>query len=253
MKRWMIPLILVVSSFPVLNVPVLAAGRLAQVEVVDSVSGGILPVYQDNGRYYIAGVPGKEYSIRLVNRAHTDLLAVVSVDGVNFVTGETAAVDQGGYILSRRQLFDIKGWRKSLDQVAAFYFSDLDASYAARTGRPDHVGVIGVAFFKRRMVQPYDELTDNDWRDAPAGSAAPSARRQEQRSAESESLGTGHGRRKHSSVRYGEFERASDVPAEVVTIYYDTHANLVAHGIIPGRDTHPDPFPNGFVADPPRG
>ncbi len=249
MKRWVFVLILTV-----LSVPALAAGRLAQVEVVDALSGRPLPVYHDNGRYYIAGVPGREYSIRLRNRTYTDLLAVVSVDGVNVVTGETAAVDQGGYILSRRQRFDIKGWRKSLDKVAAFYFSSLDESYAARTGRPDHVGVIGVALFKRRTVQPYDDRADHDWLDAPADSAAPSARRQEKRSAESESLGTGHGRRKYSSVRYGEFERASEVPNEVVTIYYDTRANLVARGIIPGGGgTHPDPFPNGFVADPPHG
>lgn len=248
MKRWIFVLVLTV-----LSVPALAAARLAEVEVVDAISGRPLAVYHDNGRYYIAGVPGREYSIRLRNRTYADLLAVVSVDGVNVVTGETAAVDQGGYILGRRQRFDIKGWRKSLEQVAAFYFSSLDASYAARTGRPDHVGVIGVALFKRRTPQPYDDRIDNDWHDAPADSAAPGARRQEKRSAESESLGTGHGRRQHSSVRYGEFERASEAPDEVVTIYYDTHANLVARGIIPGRDSHPDPFPNGFVADPPRG
>jgi hypothetical protein len=243
MKRWIL-----ILALSVLSSPALAAGRLAQVEVVDALSGKSMAVYYDNGRYYIAGVPGREYSIRLRNCSHADLLAVVSVDGVNVVTGETAAIDQGGYILNRRQRFDIKGWRKSLDQVAAFYFSSVDASYAARTGRPDHVGVIGVALFKRRVDYPlYDEL------DAPAGSAAPHARRSEGRSADSEQLGTGHGRRKHSAVRYGEFERASETPDEVVTIYYDTHANLVAQGIIPAKRGHPEPFPNGFVADPPHG
>jgi hypothetical protein len=243
MKRWIFALLVAAMSMPVL-----AAGRIAQVEIIDARTGRGMPVYQDNGRYYVAGVPGQEYAIRLNNRAHSDLLAVVSVDGVNVVTGETAAVDQGGYILNRRQRFDIKGWRKSLDQVASFYFSRLDASYAARTGRPDHVGVIGVALFKRRVNAPF-----RDEYEAPADSAAPSARRSEKSLAESEQLGTGHGRRKRSHVRHGEFERASERPDEVVTIYYDSRANLVARGIIPVKRGHPDPFPNGFVADPPRG
>ena len=46
----------------------------------------------------------------------------------------------------------IEGWRKSLDDVATFYFTRLPDSYAARTGRPDNVGVIGVALFPERRV-----------------------------------------------------------------------------------------------------
>ena len=243
MKRWIVALLLAA-----LRMPALAAGRLAQLEIVDAATGRVLPVYHNNGRHYVAGVPGQEYMIRLRNRGYTDLLAVVSVDGVNVVTGETAAVDQGGYILNRRQRFDIKGWRKSLQQVASFYFSDLDESYAARTGRPDHVGVIGVALFKRRVDYP-----SFDDRHAPADSAAPGAGRSERSAEESAKLGTGHGRRKHSEVRYGQFERASDRPNEVVSVYYDSHDNLVARGVIPVTHGHPDPFPNGFVADPPHG
>ena len=39
-----------------------------------------------------------------------------------------------------------------LNEVAAFYFTQLPDSYAARTDRPDNVGVIGVAVF--REYQP---------------------------------------------------------------------------------------------------
>lgn len=243
MKRWILLLLMTVVSLPVLS-----AGRLAEVELVDGLSGRVLPVYQHSGRHYVAGVPGREYSIRIRNRAHTDLLAVVSVDGINAVTGETAAVDQGGYILGRRQRFDIKGWRKSLEQVASFYFSSLDDSYAARTRRPDNVGVIGVALFKRKV-----ELPLLDGFGAPAEPSAPRSRKSEEASEDAGRLGTGHGRRLNSAVRYGEFERASEVPNEIVTIYYDSRANLIARGIIPGHRPGPDPFPNGFVADPPRG
>jgi hypothetical protein len=50
------------------------------------------------------------------------------------------------------QLIDIGGWRKSMSEVAAFVFTALPESYAARTGRPGNVGVIGVAVF--REYQP---------------------------------------------------------------------------------------------------
>ncbi|NIO40202.1 MAG: hypothetical protein GTO41_08410 [Burkholderiales bacterium] len=243
MQKWMLALLL-----GLLAVPALAAGRLAQVDVVDAHAGRTLPVYYDHGRYYVTGVPGREYTIRIRNRTHADLLAVVSVDGVNVVTGETAAVDQGGYILNRRQRFDIKGWRKSLEEVASFYFSNLDDSYAARTGRPDNVGVIGVALFKRKVVVPFA-----DGFSAPGEPAAPRARKSEEHSEDAQRLGTGHGRRQGSVVRYGHFERESESPNEIVTIHYDSRANLIARGIIPGVQTVPDPFPSGFVADPPNG
>jgi hypothetical protein len=259
MKRWMIAALLTVFCSPALS-----AGQIARVEVVDSASGRTLPVYSSGGRYYIAGTPGREYSVRLKNRLHEELLAVVSVDGVNVVSGETASVEQGGYILGRRQRFDIKGWRKSLDQVASFYFAHVDESYAAQTGRPQHVGVIGVALFKRKSYPiELEERSDANQAGRARSPAAPSSKARSSESGPSDfddstasdklesALGTGHGRRQTSVVRYGQFERASDVPNETIIIYYDSRANLIARGVIPGHRRRPDPFPVGFVADPP--
>ena len=90
-----------------------AVGGIADVTVYDRAEGRTLPVYQHEGRHYVVGKPGNEYQIRVRNRAGADILAVVSVDGVNAVTGETANWDQTGYVLGRYQDFDIKGWRKS--------------------------------------------------------------------------------------------------------------------------------------------
>ena len=64
--------------------------------------------------------------------------------------GETANWSQTGYVLAPGQGYDIKGWRKSLQRMAAFFFTEHQNSYAARTGRPDNVGVIGVAVFRRK-------------------------------------------------------------------------------------------------------
>lgn len=257
MKRWILAALLTMFCPPAFS-----AGEIASVEIVDSATGRSLPVYYSGGRHYVAGTPSREYSVRLRNRAYEELLAVVSVDGVNVVTGETASVDQGGYILQRRQRFDIKGWRKSLDQVAAFYFSHVDESYAAQTGRPHNVGVIGVALFKRKAYPAELELRSDAHKSGRARSpaaASPGARSsadaQESAANEPEDskLGTGHGRRQTSVVRYAEFERASETPYESIAIYYDSRANLIARGVIPGQPRHPDPFPVGFVPDPPNG
>ena len=128
-----------------------AAGRLADVAIYDRGAERALPVYRHQGRLYVVGRPGNEYEIRIRNRTGREILAVVSVDGVNAVSGETANWHQTGYVLAPYQRLTVKGWRKSLQQVAAFYFTEHANSYAARTGRPQNVGVIGVALFRKQM------------------------------------------------------------------------------------------------------
>jgi hypothetical protein len=218
----------------------LAHGGMVDLSVYDRTEGKRLPVYWHEGRAYVAGRPGNEYQIAVRNRLGEDVLAVVSVDGVNVVTGQSASPSQSGYVLGSRGALDILGWRKSLSQTAAFYFTALPDSYAARTGRPDDVGVIGVALFKRKAEQPLQ-----------LGQAAAPAAARAEASADAR-LGTGHGRREHSPATRVEFERASSSPAEIITLYYDSYANLVARGVVhePVRVApRPRPFP-GFVPDP---
>ena len=244
--------------------PVLAVGGLTDVTIVDRTSGQTLPTYRSDGVWYVAGQPGARYEIRLRNVTGDALLAVTSVDGVNVVTGETAAPSQSGYVLAPGSTAPIRGWRKDLSRVAAFTFTSLDNSYAARTGRPDHVGVIGVAVFRRKpepppianelREAPLADRSDGEYRwraEAASAAGSPSARAA---APAQPSLGTGHGRIEASSVRYTNFERASDSPDEIIAIRYDSHANLVAMGVIPrppvaSRD--PQPFPARFVPDPP--
>ena len=259
-----------------------AVGSLADVSVHDRSGRRSLPVHWDDGTAWVAGAPGNEYSIRIRNRSAVDLLAVISVDGVNAITGETASPDQSGYIVPAHQTIEVKGWRKSMHRVASFYFTDLGDSYAARTGRPDNVGVIGVALFKRRPAPELQlEERNRDWgpagagegarerksgptgagepaaADAPAAPSAPSPSseaRPQARAAEKAvtrpSLGTGHGRSQSSHVRYVDFERESATPNELVTLRYDSRENLVAMGILRQPRQRPDPFPSGFVPDP---
>ena len=129
------------------------ADSLARVDVYDRSAGEALPLYRHHGRRYVVGQPGNEYAIRIRNCSGRRLLAVVSVDGVNAVTGESASPEQSGYVLEPGGYVNIQGWRKDLSRTAAFYFSDPADSYAARTGRPHDLGVIGVALFAERQVE----------------------------------------------------------------------------------------------------
>jgi hypothetical protein len=240
-----------------------AAGQPADVEIFDRTTGRVLPVYWHAGERHVAGEPGHEYEIRLRNRMRERLLAITSVDGVNVLSGRTASPDQGGYVIDPRGRLAVDGWRKSMGEVAAFYFTSLPDSYAARTGRPDNVGVIGVALFREHVAYAMTERNRSAQGSADEAPTAPPAATGERDSTggtagrmEKEGrLGTGHGQRLDSGTVYTRFERASETPEAVIRIFYDSERNLVAQGIIP-KPRHryaqqvPDPFPAGFVPDP---
>jgi hypothetical protein len=149
--------------------PAHAVGRLADIQLIDRDSGETLPVYQRRGEYWVAGRPGTRYAVSVRNPLRGRIMGVVSVDGVNVVSGQTAAWSQTGYVLGPWQQYDITGWRKTDNEVAAFHFTTLPSSYAARTGRPAHVGVIGVALFGEKLeapaVVPLPEPVYPSWRD----------------------------------------------------------------------------------------
>jgi hypothetical protein len=240
-----------------------AAGQPADVEIFDRTEGRLLPVYWHAGERHVVGEPGHEYEIRLRNRTRGRLLAVTSVDGINVLSGRTASPDQGGYVIDPRGRLAVDGWRKNMEEVAAFYFTSLPESYAARTGRPDNVGVIGVALFREQVAYPMTEWNRSAHGSADKAPTAPPTASRERDSAggtagrmEKEGrLGTGHGQRLDSGAVYTHFERASESPEAVIRIFYDSERNLVAQGIIPRPRRHyaqqvPDPFPSGFVPDP---
>lgn len=275
-KRLSVPLLLAAAAWGGLAGGA-RAGSLIDLEVVSRATGQRLQTYSHRGKTWIAGNPGEAYSVRLTNRSGGRVLAVLSVDGVNAVSGETASARQSGYVLEPWASAEVRGWRKSLEEVAQFYFTSLSDSYAGRTGRPDNVGVIGVAVFSEyheprplpgmqpRLEAPApgaaagqsmakEAARDAEAASTPAESAAPSAKRS--RPVPDTRLGTGHGAREHSPTSYTEFRRASETPAEVTTLYYDSHANLVARGIIARTPYYgrPEPFPRDvpgrFVPDP---
>ncbi len=240
-------------------------------QVVDRETGRTLKVWRHDGRLFVAGAPGDRYGLRVTNHTDGRVLVVMSVDGVNILSGETAGYDQRGYIFGPHQSYDLNGWRKSLSEVADFTFTRLPHSYAALTGRPANVGVIGIAVFNEKVApvaaepapapppdDSYRGAADSAGADdrtsvsemvvtaekrgsrrqsAPATVSALTSRSREAAAAEAErrdeKLGTGHGEREQSVMTIEPFERATPYPQFTQEIAYDTHDNLVAMGVIP--------------------
>ena len=256
------------------SAPAQAIGRLADVTIVDRDTGATLPVHYARGEYWVAGRPGARYAITVRNRLGERVLAVPSVDGVNVLSGETAAWDQRGYVFSPYERYQITGWRKSDRQVAAFEFSSLANSYASRTGRPVNVGVIGVALFREQppaappsvTSEPYSQRREKSSDGLPLPPAAPAQAEQAESSARPQAadsvakaaptpslrLGTAHGQRETSVVTHTTFQRLQERPNEVISIRYDSRENLIASGVIRERAPHAFPQSGGFayVPDP---
>lgn len=279
MKRLILSLSILASTLAVVS-PAQAVGRMADVDVIERHTGRTLPVHFYRGEYWVEGTPGVPYAVRVRNATGERLLAVMSVDGVNVLSGETAAITQSGYVFEPGRQSDIAGWRKSNTEIAAFEFTTSPYSYAERTGRPTDVGVIGVAVFHERPVPvvvpqppPWPGYGGRDGRyQEKSGSAASGQGKAEMhndnyqgapqgRAQAAPKLGTGHGGREASVVNNTTFERASSAPIEVIQIRYDSRENLVSMGVLrewrsPRNDLRPRPFPEsrvgqGYVPDPP--
>lgn len=204
------------------------------------------------GRTYVLGALGQRYAIRFRNGSGRRVEVVASVDGLDVVGGRPAALERRGYVVEPWGELIVDGFRVSEGAVAAFRFSSVPRSYAARKGDARDVGVVGVAVFPER--QPPDPLAAAPWRDrapeAPASKGAtPDARdappapsetgasasaqeaRAERRAAPRPGLGTEFGEERTSPVTRVPFERASARPDAVLTLRYDDRAGLLAQGV----------------------
>jgi hypothetical protein len=239
-----------------------------------------LPAFDQAGRRYVLGQIGERYQVRIVNPTGSRVEAVVSVDGLDAVDGRPANLNKRGYILPAYGEVTIDGFRTSLDTVAAFRFSSVRESYAARTYHPHNVGVVGVAFFAERpppvahyppprpataraaSAPPAENADQGPAPRTPvpaapkAGAAAASAARP--------GLGTEFGETRESRVVEASFVRASASPMEISEVRYDDRDGLLSRGIRvdpPARDPRDvenelrdtaQAFPESRFAQPPR-
>ncbi len=239
------------------GMPAHAVGRLADINLIDRDSGAVLPVYRHQGEHWVVGRPGARYAVSVRNATGARVLSVISVDGVNVVSGETASWEQTGYVLAPWQATDITGWRKSDAEVAAFHFTASSASYASRTGRPDHVGVIGIAVFREKLPPPPPVAVPYSLpRAMPESRDAASAQGQHEsagaaaeKSAQSPAPGDADARAEHAdpgSARSREDRLASGKAAPAAaaprlgTGHGEREASLVSHTAFERRAHRPD-------------
>ena len=205
----------------------------------------------------------------MLNHSGRRIEAVVTVDGRDVVDGKNGDFQhKRGYLVPAWGQVDIDGWRLSESQAAAFRFSSVADSYAARTGNAREVGVIGVAVFPERIYRPRpvlvpsappccmeryrnsDDLSDGLSEQkgaapapsaaAQASEAAPPARASRKASGSADfaprrerpGLGTEFGEAVASQIQEVEFVRANaSVPSVILGVRYNDHDGLLAMGV----------------------
>lgn len=228
--------------------------------LVDRDRGTELRSYPADGQRWVAGERGHRYAVRLYNDSPRRVLVVLSVDGINAISGENADPSQTGYVLNPASAPTSPAgarartkWRSSCSAAPA---AAMPAAPAARTTSawsawPCSKRGAGAEPILRRGLPPRAPAAQAE------AAADASASRIEGYASKSQApaLGTGHGAREQSSVRDTEFERASRSPAQVLQLRYDSARNLRARGILvdaPSRlPREPQAFPNRYVPDPP--
>jgi len=127
------------------------------------INGKRIRNYTHDGNTFIEGRQGTEYSVELKNIFSTRKLFVVSIDGINVISGKPATEDPyNGYIINGFDSLDLKGFRVNNEDVAAFKFVKSDDSYAnGITNDKINNGVIGVKVYDEKIVTI--TTTANHW------------------------------------------------------------------------------------------
>jgi hypothetical protein len=238
-----------------------AQGTLVGVSVeIDGRESSLYPAPDGSGRYYLEARAGSRYAVSLANRTGERVGVVLTVDGLNAISGERDSQTGRMYVLDPWQSTRVQGWRTSLAAVRQFTFVDEKRSYAARSGKANEkMGWIEIAVYRER--RPYVQATPRPWsenkrqdssareeqdaRDQAPGAPAPeaSASRDSAQAPklEAESAagararsypGTGWGDRAHDPVVLVSFDPEKH-PSERVTLRYEYRSALVALGVLP--------------------
>ena len=138
-----------------------ADGSLVDVRVL--VNGRSAPLYNAPGRYdrsYFQAFRGQNYSLLLHNNSNQRVGVLISVDGLNVISGEQSGLsrNEAMYVLDPYEETTINGWRTSMDEVRRFVFVNEERSYAERTGQANgDMGWIRVLAF-REQVSPWGQI-----------------------------------------------------------------------------------------------
>ncbi len=120
------------------------------------INGRPIPSYFYQGKNFIEGWKGSEYEIKYQNISSSRHKIIVSVDGLNVVSGDTNW--EKGYVIEPFHDITIPGWRKDSGNVAKFVFSSVRNSYNQHNEKGDvaNVGVIGCKVFNEKPAVKYN-------------------------------------------------------------------------------------------------
>jgi hypothetical protein len=247
-------------------VPVLAHGSYGGVGSLVSVSlevnGRTAPLYlapDGSGRYYLEAWRGAQYAVRLGNRTGERLGVLLTVDGLNAISGEPAPPGRRRpgrlYVLSPWDDTVVPGWRTSLEDVRRFTFVDEERSYARRSGKATgRLGWIEVEVYRelRPVARPWPYWPGWPYRPYEEGSREEGRREPEAKDDSASGArdgyggrlrvpppatapsypGTGWGPRAEDPVRVVSFD-PEPTPSERITLRYEYASALRALGILP--------------------
>ena len=120
-------------------------------------NGEVAPTYAQKDRFYVQGNANERYIIRVTNPTANRVEAVVSIDGLDVVDGESGDLRKRGYVIQPYGEVRIEGFRTSQADVATFRFSAVSDSYAGKKGKARNVGVIAAAIFEEE-AQPQQQI-----------------------------------------------------------------------------------------------
>ena len=118
------------------------------------VNGRACKEYSHKGMSFIEARSGTNYTVKIKNDNPYRVMAVLSVDGLDVVTGKPAEETNTGYIIDAYSSLDVKGYRISDDNSASFIFTSKGKSYVQQAkSNATNAGVIGLRTFKEKL--PY--------------------------------------------------------------------------------------------------
>ncbi len=114
--------------------------------------------YYSNGNWWVEARKGVNYEVKIKNLTNKRALAVVSIDGIDVLSGETASNESGGYVIEGYGTYTVKGFRVSNETVNLFEFSNKEQSYAVQSPDGEHssknTGGIGVIIWEEKERKP---------------------------------------------------------------------------------------------------
>ena len=104
---------------------------------LETPGGQPLNTYYHRGKTFVLGEHGHRYVIRVRNRTAQRIETVISVDGRDVISGRSGNYgSQRGYVIGPYDTISVEGFRRSMNHVAAFRFTNRSDSYAGRMGAP---------------------------------------------------------------------------------------------------------------------